>query len=97
MVITFDSTKLAQKDLPAAMHPYDMTIRPQIVTKDYNLDYYNIIEEFSKITGKGAILNTSFNLHGEPNILTPEDALHTVENSDLKYLAMGNYLFEKKK
>ena len=96
MCITFDSTLLGREHLPAAMHPYDSTIRPQIVTKDYNPDYYELIEEFSKLTGTGAILNTSFNLHGEPNVLTPEDALHTLENSDLKYLAAGNYLFEKK-
>ena len=96
MCITFDSTIDAKKDIPASIHPYDATIRPQIVTKEYNHDYYEIIEEFSKITGIGGILNTSFNLHGEPNVLTPEDALHTVENSELKYLAMGDYLFVKK-
>lgn len=96
MAITFDSTDRARKEMPAAMHPYDFTIRPQIVTKEYNEDYYKIIEKFSKLTGIGAVLNTSFNLHGEPNVLKPEDALHTVENSSLKYLAMGDYLFEKR-
>ena len=95
MAITFDSTKTAEKEMPAAMHPYDFTIRPQIVTKEYNADYYDIIEKFSKLTKIGAVLNTSFNLHGEPNVLKPEDALHTVENSSLKYLAMEDYLFEK--
>lgn len=97
MVITFNSTEEARKKIPAAMHPYDQTLRPQIVTKEYNKDYYEIIEKFSKLTGSGGILNTSFNLHGEPNVLTPEDALHTVENSSLKFLVMGNYLFEKKR
>lgn len=96
MVITFNPTELAKKHLKAAMHPYDFTIRPQIVTKDYSKDYYEILEKFSKLTGIGGVLNTSFNLHGEPNVLTPEDALRTVEHSDLKYLAMGSYLFEKK-
>jgi carbamoyltransferase len=96
MVITFNSTLLANKDLPAAMHPYDKTIRPQIVTKKYNKDYYEIINHFSKLTGRGGILNTSFNLHGRPNVLTPEDAIYTVKNSSLKFLAMGDYLFEKK-
>ena len=96
MTITFDSTKVAKKELPAAMHPYDSTIRPQIVTKSWNPDYYKIISEFKRITGRGAILNTSFNLHGEPNVLTPEDAIHTLKNSSLKYLALGKYLFEKK-
>jgi carbamoyltransferase len=96
MVLTFDSTKKAQEQLPAAMHPYDFTVRPQIVTRAHNKDYYEIIQTFSKLTGTGAVLNTSFNLHGEPNVLTPEDAIHTVDNSSLKYLAMGNYLFVKK-
>lgn len=96
MVVTFDSTAIAKKHLPAAMHPYDFTIRPQEVYKSWNKDYYEIIKNFKKLTGAGAILNTSFNLHGEPNVLTPEDALHTVENSSLKYLAMSDYLFEKK-
>ena len=95
MIITFKSTPLAQKHLPAAMHPYDFTLRPQVVTKEYNSDYFDIISKFQKLTGIGGVLNTSFNLHGEPNVLTPEDALHTVENSSLKYLAMGDYLFEK--
>jgi len=95
MVITSDSTKLAQKQIPAAIHPYDFTLRPQVVYKSWNKDYHEIIDNFKKLTTIGGILNTSFNLHGEPNVLTPEDALHTVENSSLKYLAMNNYLFEK--
>ena len=96
MAITFDSTRLARKKIPAAMHPYDFTVRPQIVTKKDNPDYYEIIEKFSKLTEIGAVLNTSFNLHGEPNVLTPEDALHTVDNSALNYLALGNFLLEKR-
>lgn len=96
MVLTFNSTEKAQNDLPAAMHPYDFTVRPQILRKEYNKDYYELIEEFSKLTGTGAILNTSFNLHGEPNVLTPEDALRTVENSALNYLVLGSYLLRKK-
>jgi len=95
MNITFDSTDEAKEEIPAAMHPYDKTIRPQMVTKEHNPDYHEIITEFKKLTGHSGILNTSFNLHGEPNVLTPEDALHTVENSSLKYLVMGNYLFRK--
>ena len=97
MAITFNSTNEAKKKISAAIHPYDFTVRPQIVTKDFNPEYYSIIERFSKLTGIGAVLNTSFNLHGEPNVLTPEDALHTVESSDLRYLFIGDYLFVKKK
>lgn len=95
MAITFNSTSLGQKHLPAAIHPYDFTIRPQVVTKSYNPDYHKLLSHFKKLTGIGGILNTSFNLHGEPNVLTPEDALHTVENSGLRFLAMDSYLLEK--
>ena len=96
MAITYNSTIKARNEIRAAMHPYDFTVRPQVVTKEYNEDYYDLIKNFKKLSGIGGILNTSFNLHGEPNVLTPEDALHTLDNSGLKYLAVGSYLVEKK-
>ena len=96
MVLTFNTTELAQKHLKAAIHPRDKTARPQCVVQNWNPGYYDLINEFKKITGIGAILNTSFNLHGEPNVCSPADALHTLNNSDLKYLALGPFLLEKK-
>ena len=51
--------------IPAAVHPFDKTCRPQFVSKITNPKYYNLIKEFKKITGLGVLLNTSFNLHGE--------------------------------
>jgi carbamoyltransferase len=95
MIVTFNSTKKARKDLAAAMHPYDFTIRPQSVSAKESPDYHRLISYFKKKTGIGAVLNTSFNLHGEPNVLSPKDAMHTFESSGLKYLAMGNYLIKK--
>lgn len=95
MIITFDSTKKAKKEIIAAIHPYDLTARPQAVNKRDNPDYYKLIKEFKRLTKVGAILNTSFNLHGEPNVLSPRDAMHTFENSGLKYLAIGEYLVKK--
>lgn len=96
MAITFDSTDIGREHLKAAIHMYDFTVRPQIVNKIWNNDYYNMIKEFKKLTGVGAVLNTSFNLHGEPNVETPEDAIHTIKNSGLLYLAIENYMFIKK-
>lgn len=96
MAITFETTELARKHITAAIHPYDFTCRPQIVYKSWNPSYYLLISEFKKLTGIGGILNTSFNLHGEPNVETPEDALRTFENSGLKFLALENYLITKK-
>ncbi len=95
MILAFDTTKRAQKDLKAALHPYDETARPQILEEKDNPPYYKLIKEFEKITGRGGILNTSFNLHGEPIVCSPQDALETLKKSQLKYLALENYLVEK--
>jgi carbamoyltransferase len=96
MSITFNTKDQAHKDLIAALHPYDLTSRPQMVTKDMNEDYHALISHFKTLTGIGGILNTSFNLHGEPNVETPYDALRTFDLSGLQYLALGDYLISKK-
>lgn len=96
MILTFHSTELARKHLKAAMHPYDFTLRPQVVEQSWNREYHKIIREFEKITGIGAVLNTSFNLHGYPIVLGPKEAMHAFENSDLEYVALGNHLVSKK-
>lgn len=95
MILAFNSKERASKDLQAAMHPYDLTVRPQIVTEEFNPSYYKILKVFEEATGMGGFLNTSFNLHGEPIVCSPEDAIHTLEDSGLKNLIMGNYLVQK--
>lgn len=95
MAITYDTKELAHHDLAAALHPYDLTSRPQMVKKEVNPDYHALISEFENLTKVGGILNTSFNLHGEPNVETPEDALRTFEHSGLPHVAIGNYLISK--
>lgn len=96
MMITFDSTPLGREELTAACHPYDGTLRPQMVERSYNPDYYRLIEAFEGLTGIGGVLNTSYNLHGEPIVSSPEDAIRTFENSGLVHLALGQYLISKK-
>ncbi len=96
MCITFDTTAEARKDLIAAIHPRDFTARPQCVKEDWNPDYYEIISTFKKLTGVGGVLNTSFNLHGEPNVCSPTDAIQTVDRSGLRHLAMGKFRLTKK-
>ena len=81
--------------IKAASPPYDDTVRPQIIEKDWNPDFYRLVKEFENITGRGAILNTSFNLHGYPIVCSPDDALNVFMNSGLEYLAMGNFLISK--
>ncbi len=95
MAVTFDSTPLARRELKAAMHPYDFTLRPQLVDSQMNPGYHRMIREFEKLTGIGAVLNTSFNLHGEPVVLGPAEALKAFEESGLPHLAMGHYLISK--
>ncbi|KKN08870.1 hypothetical protein LCGC14_1052390 [marine sediment metagenome] len=96
MCMAFESTCYAEQDLPAAIHPADTTIRPQEVSVTDNKEYFDIINEFGKLTGVPAILNTSFNLHGEPIVLGAKEALRVFENSDIDGLILNDYLILKK-
>jgi carbamoyltransferase len=95
MILSFDTTELARNHLKAAMHHRDKTVRPQIVYKWQNPDYWRLINYFKQLTGIGGVLNTSFNLHGYPLVATLEQAIFTFENSGLKYLALENFLISK--
>jgi len=97
MTIAFNATDLAKKELIAAIHPSDYTIRPQFVDKKYNTDYHDLISKFEKDTGIGGLLNTSLNLHGEPVVGNAFDALHTLLNSELDALVINNdFLYRRK-
>ncbi len=72
-------------ECPAITH-VDGTCRIQTVTREQNEAYYDLIEEFRKITGVPILFNTSFNLAGEPLVETLEDALHTMKNCDIEYM-----------
>jgi len=96
MAIAFDTTERGARELQAGMHPYDKTVRPQFIEEKDNPSYYRIIKQFEKLTGIGGVLNTSFNIHGEPIVCTPEDAISAFKRSGLRYLAIGNYLVMKK-
>jgi carbamoyltransferase len=95
MIEAFHTTPAAQKEIIAGLHPFDLTVRPQIVN-DLNPGYRDIIRAFKERTGVGAVLNTSFNLHGFPIVGTPEVALHTLENSALDALALGPFLVTRR-
>lgn len=95
MITAYKATPRGQADLRAAMHQGDHTIRPQVVTPLGNPRYYRMISEFKKRTGVGAVMNTSFNLHGYPLVATPEQALMTFEKSGLRHLALGTFLISK--
>lgn len=91
MTITFDCTDFMKKASPATVH-VDGTARPQLISKEQNPSYYRILEEYHKITGIPSIVNTSFNMHEEPIVCTPEDAIRSFQQGHLSYLAIGNFL-----
>ena len=97
MTIGFDTISKNLKKIKSGTHPYDGSVRPQILDKQKNIKYYEIIESFYKITGIPAVLNTSLNLHGYPISSTLENVIHTFKNSGLKYLYINDKFLIKKK
>ena len=96
MTMAFESTDLARKDLIAAIHPADYTVRPQFVDKKYCPEYHDLISKFEKLTGIGGLLNTSLNLHGEPIVGNTFDAIHTLIESELDMLVIENTAIMRK-
>jgi carbamoyltransferase len=92
---TFDNEQY--KKIKAGTHPYDRTCRPQILKKEANPEYYDIINEFFKLTGIPALLNTSLNLHGDPICSTIDDVEYTFSNSGLMYLYINDSILVKKR
>lgn len=83
-----------RKKVPAINHADD-TARPQLVYEKENPLYYKLIKSFYKKTGVPLVLNTSFNLRGEPIVASPKDAYSTFIRSGIDVLVMGNYVCEK--
>ena len=83
-----------RSDMPAVTH-IDYSARIQTVHNETNPVYHELVREFKKLTGYGVIVNTSFNVRGEPIICTPEDAYRCFMRTEMDYLAVGNFLFEK--
>ncbi|MEA2099735.1 MAG: carbamoyltransferase C-terminal domain-containing protein [Campylobacterota bacterium] len=95
MTIGFDTTQDGYDAMKAACHPADKSARPEMLSKELNSDMYEILEEFEKLTGRGSILNTSFNLHGFPIVNTPKEAIYVLENSGLYGLVLNNFMVIK--
>ncbi|MDB2469166.1 carbamoyltransferase [Alphaproteobacteria bacterium] len=95
MAVGFDTTPLAHRHLTAGLHPFDKSARPQIVRLSDNPAYHELIKAFEKLTGVGAVLNTSFNIHGEPIVETPCDAVDTFNRCGLSFLLLGRHLISK--
>lgn len=90
-----DKLNIVRSDIPAVTH-IDYSARIQTVHKDTNPLYYNTISKFNEKYGCAVIVNTSFNVRGEPIVCTPEDAYKCFMRTNMDYLIMGNYLISKK-
>ena len=95
MTITYDVKEQHRDRLQAVTH-VDGTARPQVVRRNTNPYFYDIISEFEKLTGCGAIVNTSFNAHEEPIVSTPAVALRALETRCVDQLVLNEYLISLK-
>jgi len=93
MILAFDT--ITTTGIIAGTHPFDKSCRAQVVTREHNSLYYELLQEFKHLTGLGALLNTSLNIHGEPLVSSPADGLDLLLRSKLSVLAMGSYLIRK--
>jgi carbamoyltransferase len=93
MTITFDCTPEMKRDCPAAVH-VDGTARPQLVRAETSPGFHRILTEYHRLTGVPSVINTSFNMHEEPIVCTPDDAVRAFLQGNLDYLAIGSFLVE---
>ncbi|MFC1527433.1 carbamoyltransferase [Candidatus Neomarinimicrobiota bacterium] len=90
----YDRLYFLRSDVPAITH-IDFSARIQSVNKYTNPKYWSLINEFKNQTGYGIIVNTSFNVRGEPIVCTPDDGFRCFMRTEMDYLVIGNYLFDK--
>jgi carbamoyltransferase len=91
MTVTFDCTDEMKQKCPAAVH-VDGTARPQLVSERTNASFHRILKRFHELTGIPALINTSFNMHEEPIVCSPDDAIRAFMLGNLDYLAIGDFL-----
>jgi len=89
-----DRVHQVRSDIPAITH-VDYSARVQTVSREDNPRYHDLIEAFDALTGYGVIINTSFNVRGEPIVCTPEDAYRCFMRCEMDYLALGSWLLDK--
>lgn len=94
-MIMYDRLYVQRSDIPAVTH-VDNSARIQSVSKDTNPRYWGLIDTFRREQGCGLVVNTSFNVRGEPIVCTPEDAYTCFMRTEMDYLVLGNMVFDKK-
>ena len=91
-----DKLNIKRSEIPAVTH-VDYSARVQTVTKNTNSRYYDLISKFKEKTNCPVIVNTSFNVRGEPIVNTPTDAFNCFMGTELDYLVIGNCILDKSK
>jgi len=91
-----DKLNIKRSEIPAVTH-VDYSARIQTVTRDTNSRYYDLISKFKEKTGCPVVVNTSFNVRGEPIVNTPTDAFNCFMGTELDYLVIGDCILDKKK
>lgn len=91
MTITYDVSERGKKDIPAAVH-VDNTARPQVIRREDNPEYYDILAAYYHKTGMAGLINTSFNMHEEPIVCTAQDAIRAWQQAELDALILGPFL-----
>jgi carbamoyltransferase len=94
MIVAYEASERAFREIPGTVH-VDGTLRPQAVRAEHNPRYWELISTFHELTGVPAVLNTSFNLAGEPLVMNPEHAIGTFFRSGMDYLVLGDFLIWK--
>lgn len=94
MVTSFDVREDKKERIPAVVH-VDGTARPQMVKKEINPLYYSLIKTFGDMTGESVVLNTSFNIKGEPIVCSPREAIKCFYDTGIDVLVMNNFIIEK--
>jgi carbamoyltransferase len=89
-----DKLNVLRSDIPAVTH-IDYSARIQTVSRDTNPDYYDLIREFECLTGCAVLVNTSFNVRGEPIVCSPADAYRCFMRTHLDHLVLGPFLLDK--
>ena len=91
MTSSFNCTDWMKKISPGVVH-VDGTARPQLLAEEDNPSYYRILKEYYNLTGIPSLINTSFNMHDEPIVCTPQEAIHAFKKAKIDYLVMGRFL-----
>tara|TARA_B100001287_G_scaffold32324_2_gene23091 strand:- start:8854 stop:10716 length:1863 start_codon:yes stop_codon:yes gene_type:complete len=90
----WDKLHTKKSDIPSVTH-VDCSARVQTVHKETNLKYWSLINEFNKLTNYGLVINTSFNVRGEPIVCTPLDAFSCFMSTEIDYLVINDFVYEK--